>query len=118
MEMKTIKINEVEYEIIKDEKARNNLKKNGFITPDGTRILLGKDSIDLTAEVGYQAKVKGFMSIGLIVKINASTYIIHKKYLYKFDKFSKNIILYIEICVCVMLLTKERKSKKTMPSTR
>jgi hypothetical protein len=37
-------------EIIKDEKARNNLKKNGFITPDGTRILLGKDSIELTAE--------------------------------------------------------------------
>lgn len=41
---------EIFLEIIKDEKARNNLKKNGFITPDGTHILLGKDSIELTAE--------------------------------------------------------------------
>lgn len=40
-------------------------------------------TIDLTAEVGYQAKVKGFMPIGIVVKINTSTYIIHKKYLYK-----------------------------------
>ena len=39
--------------------------------------------MDLTAEVEYQAKVKGFLSIGLIVEINDSTYIIHKKYLYK-----------------------------------
>ena len=51
-------------------------------------------TIDLTAEEGYQAKVKGFMSIGLIVEINASTYIIHKKYLYKSkSEFTKGEIL-------------------------
>ena len=50
-------------------------------------------TVDLTTEVGYQAKVKRFMPIGLVVNINASTYIIHKKYLYKpKNKFTKGEI--------------------------
>ena len=50
--------------------------------------------MDLTTEVEYQAKVKGFLSIGIIVEINDSTYIIHKKYLYKSkSEFTKGEIL-------------------------
>ena len=54
-------------------------------------------TVDLITEVGYQAKVKGFMSIGLVVKINASTYIIHEKYLYKSkSKFTKGEIFIVK----------------------
>ena len=53
--------------------------------------------MDLTAEVEYQAKVNGFLPIGLIVEINDSTYIIHRKYLYKSNKeFTKDEILMVK----------------------
>ena len=54
-------------------------------------------TVDLTVEMEFQAKVKGFMSIGLIVKINASTYVIHKKYLYKSkSEFTKGEIFVVK----------------------
>ena len=44
----------------------------------------------------YIAKVKAFMAIGVIVKIQNDTYIIHKRYLYKEKKdFSKGELLYV-----------------------
>ena len=55
------------------------------------------DTVGLTAEMEYQARVKGFMPIGLVVKINASAYIIHKKYLYKSkSKFTKGEIFIVK----------------------
>ena len=51
------------------------------------------DIIDLTTEIEYQARVKRFMAIGLVVEINDLTYIIHKKYLYKLkSEFTKGEI--------------------------
>jgi len=60
-------------------------KKNGKNVIFSLAVLNRKSTgiMDLTAEVEYQARVKGFLSIGLIVEINDSTYIIHEKYLYK-----------------------------------
>ena len=49
---------------------------------------------ELTIGMEYEAKVKSFMAIGLIVKIQSGTFIIHKKHLYK-DKndFKKGDLL-------------------------
>ena len=67
----------------------------------GFRIFLRK-SANLTTEVEYQAKVMAFLPIGLIVEINDSTYIIHKKYLYKSNcEFTKGEIL-IAKYVCLL----------------
>ena len=71
-------------------------KKNGKNVIFSLAVLNRKSTgiMDLTAEVGYQAKVKSFLSIGLIVEINDSTYIVHKKYLYKSNReFTKEEIL-------------------------
>lgn len=60
-------------------------KNNGEIVFFSLAVLNRKSTgiIDLTAEVEYKARVKGFLYIGLVVEINDTTYIIHKKYLYK-----------------------------------
>lgn len=63
------------------EAKKNNGKKVIFSLAVLNRISTG--IIDLIAEVEYQAKVKAFLPIGLIVEINDSTYIIHQRYLYK-----------------------------------
>lgn len=74
-------------------------KKNGKNVIFSLTVLNRKSTgiMDLTAEVEYQARVKGFLSIGLIVEINDSTYIIHEKYLYKpKSEFAEGEILVVK----------------------
>ena len=42
--------------------------------------------LDLTLGTEYNVKVHAFMAIGIIVKINENSFVIHKKHLFKEEK--------------------------------
>lgn len=76
------------YRSISEFDSNNNLVAINY---DGTEKVFSLDSlhsmtpktIGLDSGNEYKAEIRHFMSVGVVVKIKDSTYIIHKKYLYK-----------------------------------
>ena len=76
------------YRSISGFDSNNNLVATNY---DGTEKVFSLDSlhpmapktIGLDSGNEYKAEIRHFMSVGVVVKIKDSTYIIHKKYLYK-----------------------------------
>lgn len=82
------------YKTISDFDGEQNLtitKTNGEKNTISLQKLKKKASHILSLSVGteYNAKVQSFMSIGLIIKIQGCSFIIHKKYLFKEKKMFK-----------------------------
>ena len=90
------------YKSISDFDSNHNLVA---IENDGTDKTFSLDTLNqksaetvkLTADLEYQAKVKFFIPIGIIVEISDETYLVHRKYLYKpKKKFTLNELLIIK----------------------